>query len=225
MTAFQKLVQENAELLKRMVQNPFVEGLAQGTLPREAFLFYLRQDYVYLLEYTRALSLALARMDSEAERAWFARLVHETLNFEMDLHRRTCDQAGIPRQDLEKTEPTLTTQLYTAYLIRLATLAPVEELIAGLLPCEWGYYFVASEIGARVLPKDPFYRDWIETYRSEAFKALGDALIEMFHRRVPTEEHLTPGIRRAFRTSLRLENLFFLMAWHRGDPFQEEATP
>lgn len=220
MTAFQALVRENAELLRQMAHHPFVEGMVRGTLPRESFLFYLRQDYAYLLEYTRAMSLALARMDTEAEMAWFARLVHETLNFEMDLHRRTCEKAGISRETLEATEPTLTTQAYTAYLVRLATLSPVEELIAGLLPCEWGYYFVASEAGPD-LPEDPFYRDWIQTYRSEAFKALGDALIEMLHRRVPSEAHLTPGIRRAFRTSLEFENLFLWMAWHRGDPWKE----
>ncbi len=222
MTAFQALVRENAELLKGMVHNPFVQGLAQGTLPREAFLFYLQQDYVYLLEYTRAMSIALARMEQEADMAWFARLIHDTLNFEMDLHRRTCERAGIPRTTLESTEPTLTTTAYTSYLVRLATLAPVEEILAGLLPCEWGYYFVASEIGV-AQPEDPFYREWIQTYRSDEFKALGDALIEMFHRRVPSEEHLTPGIRRAFRTSLAFENLFFLMAWHRRDPW--EGTP
>ena len=136
MTAFQALVRENAEILRQMAHHPFVQGMARGTLPRESFLFYLRQDYAYLLEYTRAMSLALARMDTEAEMAWFARLVHETLNFEMDLHRRTCEKAGISRETLEATEPTLTTQAYTAYLVRLATLSPVEELIAGLLPCE-----------------------------------------------------------------------------------------
>ncbi len=221
MTAFQRLVQENAALLRRLLENPFVQGIARGRVPREAFLFYLRQDYAYLLEYTRVLSLALARMDREDEMTWFARLVHDTLTFEMDLHRRTCERAGIPRETLEATEPTLTTAAYTGYLVRLATLAPVEELIAGLLPCEWGYYFVASEL-ADARPEDPFYQDWLATYRSDEFRALGEALIDLLHRRIPSADHLTPGVRRAFRTSLAFEHLFFLMAWHQKDPWEEQ---
>jgi len=34
-------------------RHAFVEGLGDGTLPREAFLHYLVQDYVFLFHFSR----------------------------------------------------------------------------------------------------------------------------------------------------------------------------
>ena len=39
-------------------RHAFVERLGDGTLPREAFLHYLVQDYVFLVHFSRAWSLA-----------------------------------------------------------------------------------------------------------------------------------------------------------------------
>ncbi|NKN80684.1 thiaminase II, partial [Weissella cibaria] len=41
--------------------HPFIRGLTDGTLPRDTFLFYLKQDTLYLSDFTRALALAGAR--------------------------------------------------------------------------------------------------------------------------------------------------------------------
>ena len=37
----------------------FVRGLGDGTLPREAFLHYLKQDYIFLFHFARAWALAV----------------------------------------------------------------------------------------------------------------------------------------------------------------------
>lgn len=40
------------------VDHPFVRGIADGTLPVESFVYYLKQDYLYLQHYARAAALA-----------------------------------------------------------------------------------------------------------------------------------------------------------------------
>ena len=45
-----------------ILAHPFVAALADGTLPREHFMYYLRQDSLYLGEYTRVLAHAASRM-------------------------------------------------------------------------------------------------------------------------------------------------------------------
>lgn len=42
-------------------RHPFVRGLGDGTLDLERFRFWIRQDYLFLIEYARVLALAAAR--------------------------------------------------------------------------------------------------------------------------------------------------------------------
>ena len=44
--------------------HPFVKELGAGTLSRARFLFFVRQDYLYLQDFARVLCLAGAKADS-----------------------------------------------------------------------------------------------------------------------------------------------------------------
>ena len=45
----------------KTIQHPFLQGLTSGELPRERFDFYLKQDALYLGEFSKALSLLAAK--------------------------------------------------------------------------------------------------------------------------------------------------------------------
>ena len=62
--------------------------------------------------------------------SWFAGLLDETLNTEMELHRGYCAQFGISREELEATRPAPTTVAYTSYLLRVASQGSFGELAA-----------------------------------------------------------------------------------------------
>lgn len=47
-----------AGLWDQFLFHPFVRGMADGTLPRECFEYYIKQDYLYLQHYARSASLA-----------------------------------------------------------------------------------------------------------------------------------------------------------------------
>ena len=47
-----------AGLWDEFLHHPFVRGMADGTLPKECFMFYLKQDYLYLQHYARSAALA-----------------------------------------------------------------------------------------------------------------------------------------------------------------------
>ena len=80
-----------------ILSHPFIVGVGEGTLPVEKFKYYVMQDYVYLIDYSRVLALASARAPDLEIMGWFAGLLDETLNTEMDLHRSYCAEFGITR--------------------------------------------------------------------------------------------------------------------------------
>ena len=83
-------------------QHPFVRGIGDGTLSLERFKFWLRQDYVFLIEYARLLALAAARSPDLETIIRFATLLKETVETEMNLHRAYAAEFGISREELEQ---------------------------------------------------------------------------------------------------------------------------
>ena len=194
--------------------HPFVRSIGDGTLEVEKLKFWVRQDYLFLIDYARLLALAVARAPDLPVMRRFADLVHATLNVEMDLHRSYAAEFGISTAELEAEEKAPTTRGYTDFLLRVASLDEFSELIAALLPCMWGFCDIGQRLAQGPGPPDERYANWIEMYSSAEFVELADwcrGLADRVAAGLPEEK-----LRRmedAFLTSSRYELLFWEMAW------------
>jgi thiaminase/transcriptional activator TenA len=146
----------------------FVEGLRAGTLPRDAFLHYLKQDYVFLIHFSRAWALAAAKSDTFAEMRAASATLHALAHVEMPLHIRLCADAGIPEAALHATEEAPATLAYTRYVLEAGYSGDFLDLMAALAPCVLGY----GEIGARLAGTTGPYADWCATYGGEDYQQL-----------------------------------------------------
>jgi len=99
-----------------ILAHQFVTGVGDGTLPVEKFKHYVTQDYVYLIDYSRALALASAKAPMLDDMSWFAGLLDETLNVEMALHREYCREFDISAEELEATVGAPSNVAYTNFL-------------------------------------------------------------------------------------------------------------
>ena len=195
--------------------HPFVTGVGDGTLDVEKFKHYVLQDYVYLIDYSRVLAMAAARAQDLDTMSWFARLLDETLNVEMDLHRSYCAEFGITTVELETTVPAPTTVAYTSYLLSVAHQGSFPEMVASLVPCQWGYWEIGEHLSGQGEPVDaPLYCQWIQMYTSPEFTELADAIRDLVNRigdRAGPDE--LDAMARSYMTSLRFEYLFWDMAY------------
>lgn len=196
--------------------HPFVVGVGDGTLDVAKFKHYVTQDYAYLIEYSRVLALASARATDLATMGWFAKLLDETLSVEMDLHRSYCAEFGITTEELEATEPAPTTIAYTSFLLKTAHQGSFGELVASLLPCQWGYWEIGDHLSRRGEPASaPLYSKWIQMYIAPEFTDLAQEIRELADRigdQAGSAELAAMG--EAYRTSLRFERLFWDMAYN-----------
>uniref|UniRef100_A0A7C2WCU0 Aminopyrimidine aminohydrolase n=1 Tax=Thermorudis sp. TaxID=1969470 RepID=A0A7C2WCU0_9BACT len=195
-------------------QHPFVRGIADGTLDLDRFRFWVRQDYLFLIDYSRVFALGAARAPDLATMTTFAELLLATVKTEMELHRAYAAEFGVGLDELESETKAPTTQGYTDFLLRVALHGEFRELAAALLPCMWGF----SEIGQRLAegprPKDPRYAKWIDMYASPEFARLAEWCRDLVDRLA--EGMPEPTLRRmeeAFITSSRYELRFWEMAW------------
>lgn len=195
-----RLWRDSADLAEACLRHPFVEGIGNGTLDRDAFRRYVAQDAFFLRAFMQAYALAAAHSNDIGEAAIFHELMGGVLE-ELKLHARYADTLGI---DLEQVQPYPATRAYTDFLLRVAWSGSLGEILAAMTPCMRLYVYLGTElaqrhgIGGR-------YQDWIQTYSSEAVGALGlklEALLD----RVAQD---TPSIRDAYRYAMECELAFF----------------
>src|SRR5260370_41901609 len=142
--------------------HPFVRGIGDGSLALERFQFWIRQDYLFLIEYCRLFGLAAARAPDLATLARFADLLQATARTEMSLHRSYAAEFGISDEDLERGEMAPATRAYTDFLIRGGATGDFAELVAALLPCMWGFSEIGQRLAACGRPGDHRSAAWIE---------------------------------------------------------------
>lgn len=199
-------------------RHPFVVGIGDGTLDFEKLTFWVRQDYVFLIEYVRLLALAAARSPDLETMTKFAELANATLQTEMSLHREYAAEFGIHREALEQVHKAPTTQAYTDFLVRIASTGDFPELVAALLPCMWGFSEIGGRLARNPRPADPRYAKWIDMYGSEAFAALAQWCRDLLDRlAAELSESSVRRVEEVFLTSSRYEWLFWEMVWKMED--------
>ena len=216
MSLSQKLHDATAPIWQQTLRHPFVVGLGNGSLPLGKFQFYMCQDYVFLIEYSRVLALATAKATDLVTMERFAQLLDVTLNQEMALHRAFAQECGISADTLATTQAAPTTLAYTNHLLRIASFGEVAASVSALLPCQWGYSEIGQTLAKQGKPNAPsFYGKWIDMYASAEFAELSSWLREVLDQLAPNVNETQ--LRQIFQTSARYEYLFWDMAYQAED--------
>ncbi|WP_250564069.1 thiaminase II [Sphaerisporangium fuscum] len=198
-----------------ILDHPFITGLVDGTLPREAFRHFVVQDSHYLRDYARALALCAARAPEEDDVRAFAADAVGAIAAEQEMHAEFMSQLGGSAGEAAALPVGPTTRAYTSYLLATVYGGSFLDGLAAVLPCYWIYARVGEALLERSSP-DPLYRRWIATYGDEAFQSVVRRVVALADR---TGREATPAQRaRAtehFVTTSRYEWMFWDAAWRR----------
>ena len=202
-----------------ILAHPFLTGLADGSLPHDAFAFYVVQDAIYLQRYAQALAAVASRAPTSGQTETFARHAANAIAVEKTLHGSLLADLGIDPVSAEQAEPAPANLAYISYLLATVSTGSYAEGVGAVLPCYWIYWEVGKELLRRGSP-DPRYQQWIDMYSSEEF---GDVVREV----IDITDELGPGlgaperdrVHRHFRATSRYEWMF----WDMG--YRQEAWP
>ena len=188
--------------------HPFVRGLGDGSLDEAAFRFYIRQDYLFLIDYGRLLSLGAARAPRLSWMRTFAALASSVLETEMALHREFAARWGVVGSRVRASRRPRPPPTATSCCARRRW-ATSRELAAAVLPCMWSY----AEIGASLSSSasSDRYREWIDMYASSEFARAGGVGAVGGRRGRPAT-----GMEAAFEASCAHEVAFWDAAFNAG---------
>jgi len=151
---------------EKILELPFIQGLIDGTLEKEKFIFYIRQDALYLAEYGKVLTGIASRLDKPEHIEAFIHFAGDSMAVEKDLHETFVKQIG----GISEAKPSPSCMLYTSFLLRQLANVPVEVIVAAVLPCFWIYKEVGDYILKHQIKAQNPYQDWIDTYGGEGFE-------------------------------------------------------
>jgi thiaminase (transcriptional activator TenA) len=199
------------------LEHPFVRGIADGSLDPDVFKRWVLQDYLYLKDFARLFAWAVAKADRLESMGWYAGVLNLTLNTEMELHRQYAARFGLTAADLERERIWPTTRAYTDFLVRTAADGDMAELVAALLPCAWGYVYIAERMAKGEPPEDQRYADWIAQYASPEFAEAAEWLRSEMNRLAEgATAEKRARLTELFVLSSRYEWQFWEMCW-RGE--------
>lgn len=204
MTISKELWQSNQDFAQACLENPFVQGIANGTLDKSKFAYYVGQDAFFLESFARAYSLAAAKSpDWDGFNAFhsFAGGVLE----ELRLHESYATKWGI---DLRTVEPGTATRRYTDFLLATAWSGDAGLITVAMTPCMRLYAFLGQKLAESGIPEHQ-YADWIRTYSQPEFEELAQQL------EVLTDKYttMTESVKSTYRYAMLCERDFFQAAW------------
>ena len=208
-----RLWESVSDIYGAILVHPFITGLTDGTLPEEAFAFYVVQDALYLREYARALAAVGSRAPTAGAMRMFASHAADAIAAELELHGALLGELGIPREIAERAEPAPTNLAYTSYLLATVRGGSYAEAVGVVLPCYWIYAEVGRELLRRGSP-DPRYRRWIATYGADEYQAVaGEVISELDRVSAGLSGEEAAAVRRHFQTTSRYEWMFWQMGY------------
>ena len=156
---------------KLYTNHKFVKELSIGSLSENKFLDYLVQDYLFLIQFSKAWSLALVKSDNLKEMKVCAETVNGLINFEMDLHISLCKKYGISKETLDSAKEKNKNIAYTRYVLESGFTGDFLDIITALIPCVIGYAEIGKNL-KKCKPSNLMYLKWIQTYSGNEYQNL-----------------------------------------------------
>lgn len=212
----QRLLDGSRDLWDAYLEHPFVQGIADGTLDREKFRFYMIQDYLYLIEYAKVFALGVAKAKDLESMRLFAGYVKQILDGEMDIHRGYMARLGISLADAEKAQTALDNRSYTAYMLQVGYEEGAAQIAVSILSCALSYEHIARRMLEKYPEADrhPFYGEWVKGYACEEYHEANEELIALTERLCENmNEPQLRHLEEIFHICSRYEMSFWDMAW------------
>lgn len=197
-------------------EHPFVRGIADGSLDKEKFKYYMIQDYLYLIDYARVFALGTVKADDSGTMKLCAGYVKQILDGEMDIHKGYMARLGISLEEAEHTPVALDNLSYTSYMLRVAYDGGAAEVMAAILSCAVSY----EVIGRHIVENDPgaadheFYGEWIRGYSAPEYAEANRVLEDLTEELIAdcSDKHFEK-LKEIFINCSRYEGSFWDMAW------------
>jgi len=230
MTFVDELKVRFADTWALYLRHDFFTNLAQGSLSRQSFQFWLEQDLPYVDEYQRARDTLADKLRGddvfedllpEIDATWRTLPGAQETSFEIEM----LQLMGVRPPEVTFLSARRSREGYINHLRLAALTGNIADLAAAMLPCELGFTEMAQRVNAVRSPElDSTYSKWLDYYLTDEQQRNTDVSVVVLERAV---ESLTAEERehcqQVFLRSVQHQILVLDAAWHASDPWPGDA--
>ena len=176
-TLFYKLKNScNKEWLE-YTNHKFLSDLVSNKLPNKNFKKYLIQDYIFLQQFLKILSLTVYKSHSLEE-------ISRSINFikgidhEIKLHVSYCKKWKISLKSLSKIKVEKANSAYTDYVLSVGKNGNNLDIFSCLSPCIIGYGEIGFNLAKIKGWEKSKYSSWIKMYSSKEYQEVASENID-----------------------------------------------
>ncbi len=157
------LFEKASQQWDKMLSHPFLKEVGEGTIKREAFDFWVAQDYIFVREALRFLG-ALELKSPDYDISLVLADAFGALKNELQMFEGYAAERGFSLH----VEPTTTCRSYVDFLIATALTRSFEEAFSALWCAEKGY-FDSWNAAKSIATVDNPYKRFIDNWTSDGF--------------------------------------------------------
>lgn len=229
----EKLVPMMKQVCLVIEDTPQMQDILKGTVSLERFQFQIKQNYQYLMDYTRCWAVGLSKCTCFEEMNDWYQIVKSTMEGTVQLNRDFwAEQIDVSLEEMDAVIQAPGKRNYTSFQLMCAEQGNLAETMMALFPCNMLYRFFGEDLLPQCkLAKDNMYYQWLEFYTSEEYRVKTDNEIRMVNKLC---KNLTPKqearLLEIFATSCNYEVLqwqdmyYHMTTWPIDDIFPQKFT-
>jgi thiaminase/transcriptional activator TenA len=159
------LKHNNTDKWNKILNHKFIIEIAEDILPRSKFVFYLKQDWIFLESFCNLLAAAARIVNDKQTKRWFESLMDSTTRYEIPMQHELLHQL---EGDLKYigVSAEKTTIDYVSYMKRVSDSKDLAIIVSAMAPCPWTYYEISSALVRKDIKSETF-KEWIRFYSSK----------------------------------------------------------
>lgn len=160
----EKLKHNNIDTWNKILNHNFITEIAENVLPIIKFIFYLKQDKIFLRAFCNLLTMASTITDDKEIKLWFEALMESTTKYEIPMQDEILQRldnnylnSGVSAENV--------TRDYITYMNSVSNSEDLALIVSAIGPCPWTYYEISNALIKKNV-KSKAFKKWLQFYSS-----------------------------------------------------------
>jgi thiaminase/transcriptional activator TenA len=160
----EKLKHNNIDTWNKILNHNFITEIAENVLPIIKFIFYLKQDKIFLRAFCNLLTMASTITDDKEIKLWFEALRESTTKYEIPMQDEILQRldnnylnSGVSAENV--------TRDYVTYMNSVSNSEDLALIVSAIGPCPWTYFEISNALIKKNV-KSKAFKKWLQFYSS-----------------------------------------------------------